>query len=365
MSDDQQPAVASLNAGIQPPKELPNFFTQQKKVPPIVPPVPPQLHPPLQPAATVAAPTPGVSSLGDVTETSTTLELGNKGHEESESSALTEPQSTNADDKVASRGTDRPSRAIAVGLSEAESELDKLEQEDGNGSGVLGWLQKTVTHSSFLSKVADKAKTGMDSVLTTLDPGMKEFLKSEGSVDIVIGSDNGRIINAVADGFRHVFSSVSYRGMGTPGTTHLLPQIVGYPLALEYLNKRAQLLRASGLAGNKSAIVTVQPFLHNIEKIWYESVAIGIQKNDVEAHVFTQPVEVESDVIDALERHTPKGYAANAFAVTVGNGYAEVFGVDPDDWQFRLLSYSSSELYRLASTALASAFKRKLSVLSL
>lgn len=359
MSDGQQPDVTLSNAGIQPPKELPNFFSRQRKIPPIVPPVPPQLHPLPQPTITVAPPTPCTPSLGNPAETPVTSELEDKGHKPSESPALIEPEVVNSDNKVSSQNMDRPPQAVAVGLSEAESELDKLEEEEDNGSGVLGWLQKTVTHSTFLSKVADKAKIGMDSVLTTLDPGMKDFLKSEGSVDIVIGSDNGRIINAIADGFRRVFSSVTYRGLGTPGASHLLPQIIGYPLALQYLDERANLLRASGLAGNKSAIVTVQPFLHSIEKIWYESVAIGIQKNEVKAHVFTQPVEVESDVIIALERHTPKGYAANAFATTVGSGYAEVFGVDPDDWQFRLLSYSSSELYQLASAALAAAFKRK------
>ncbi|KHN85751.1 Protein PRRC1, partial [Toxocara canis] len=199
----------------------------------------------------------------------------------------------------------------------------------------------------------------MDSVLTTLDPGMKDFLKSDGAVDIVIASDNGRIIGAIADGFRRVFSTVTYRGMGTPGASSLLPQIVGHTFALKYAKERISLLRGSGLAGNKSAVVALQPFLHEIQGNWYESSVIAMQKDDVFVHVFTQPVDVEPRVIAVLKEHTPSGYAANAFSTTVGVAYAEVFGIDPDDWQQRSLSYSSSELYRLSSAALAAAYKRK------
>lgn len=76
-------------------------------------------------------------------------------------------------------------------------------------------------------------QTSMDSVLTTLDPGMKDFLKREGSIDIVIASDNMRVVTAIADGFRKVFTTVTHRGMGTPGATHLHSQIVGYSMALK------------------------------------------------------------------------------------------------------------------------------------
>lgn len=51
--------------------------------------------------------------------------------------------------------------------------------------GLMSWLTKTVTESKILSDVAEKAKLGMESVLTTLDPGMKGFLSDGGVVRLV------------------------------------------------------------------------------------------------------------------------------------------------------------------------------------
>uniref|UniRef100_F1L7H7 Protein PRRC1 n=1 Tax=Ascaris suum TaxID=6253 RepID=F1L7H7_ASCSU len=365
MSDKQPPDASSSHGNIPPPKELPNFFAQQKSTIGFVPPVPPQLHPfPPQPTITVAPPTP---STRPTSQESAPTERHSEPAQipvtsESVTTSMSGDVKVTESTPVVKSNESRPTPPpppVAVGMSEAEAALDKLEEREEEGGSMFGWLQKTVTHSAFLSKVADKAKTGMDSVLTTLDPGMKDFLRSEGAVDIVIASDNGRIIAAIADGFRRVFSTVTYRGMGTPGASSLLPQIVGYTFALTYVKERITLLRGSGLAGNKSAIVALQPFLHEIQGSWYESAVIAIQKDDINVHVFTQPVDVDSRVIAILKEHTPSGYAANAFSTTVGIGYAEVFGIDPDDWQQNSLSYSSSELYRLASAALAAAYKRK------
>ncbi|VDK54825.1 unnamed protein product [Anisakis simplex] len=402
----------SIQLPIPPPKELPSFITQQhhpKRPPPtsissssgtvIPPPVPPQLHPfpppPTgQPSITIAPPTPcpvtppapvtaqssvtsGQSTVSSsppaeipvtTTESVNTGQIPTKmmtqsGNDIGQSAAKDQANKAQPTSKTQNQ---RP-QPIAVAMSEAESDLTKLEGQgeqqptEGN-SGMFGWIQKTVTQSAFLSKVADKAKTGMDSVLTTLDPGMKDFLKSDGSVDLVIASDNGRLITAVADGFRRVFTNVTFRGMGTPGSNALLPQIIGHTFALRYAKERIQLLQRSGLAGGTkaSAIVAMQPFLHDVDGTWYESVVFALQKGDVNVHVFTQPIEVDQRVIAALKEHTPIDYAANAFSTPVSIGYAEVYGMDPDDWQQTMLSFSSSELYRMACAALAAAFKRKL-----
>ena len=42
-------------------------------------------------------------------------------------------------------------------------------------AGWIGWFKGTV--SSVGSKVAEKAKTSMDTMITTLDPQMKEFIR--------------------------------------------------------------------------------------------------------------------------------------------------------------------------------------------
>lgn len=44
------------------------------------------------------------------------------------------------------------------------------------GGGLLGWVKGAVGSGGLLSKVAEKAKNSVDSMITTLDPQMREFL---------------------------------------------------------------------------------------------------------------------------------------------------------------------------------------------
>lgn len=43
------------------------------------------------------------------------------------------------------------------------------------GPGWLGWIRGTVSNVGH--RVAERAKTSVDSVITTLDPQMKEFIR--------------------------------------------------------------------------------------------------------------------------------------------------------------------------------------------
>ena len=44
------------------------------------------------------------------------------------------------------------------------------------GEGWLGWLRDTVQKSEVLTKVAERARTSMDSMITTLDPQMRDII---------------------------------------------------------------------------------------------------------------------------------------------------------------------------------------------
>jgi hypothetical protein len=43
-------------------------------------------------------------------------------------------------------------------------------------AGLLGWVKGAVGSGGLLSRVAEKAKSSVDSMITTLDPQMREFL---------------------------------------------------------------------------------------------------------------------------------------------------------------------------------------------
>lgn len=61
----------------------------------------------------------------------------------------------------------------------ARKDSNDLDESFGNmGSSLFGWVKDTVGNkgSSLLNKVAEKAKSSVGSVITTLDPQMKDFM---------------------------------------------------------------------------------------------------------------------------------------------------------------------------------------------
>lgn len=46
------------------------------------------------------------------------------------------------------------------------------------GSGLLTWMKGAVSTGGILQRVAEKAKNSVDSMITTLDPQMKEYLST-------------------------------------------------------------------------------------------------------------------------------------------------------------------------------------------
>lgn len=44
------------------------------------------------------------------------------------------------------------------------------------GGGLMGWMKGAMSGGGILSKVAEKAKHSVDSMITTLDPQMKEYI---------------------------------------------------------------------------------------------------------------------------------------------------------------------------------------------
>lgn len=81
--------------------------------------------------------------------------------------------------------------------------LDPIAQSSSN---LLGWVKgAAVGTGGILQKVAEKAKSSVDTLVTTLDPQMKEYLLSGGDVEILIASDKDDKVRPIREAFQITF----------------------------------------------------------------------------------------------------------------------------------------------------------------
>lgn len=66
---------------------------------------------------------------------------------------------------------------------------------------IFDWFRTT----DIIHQIKEKAKSSVDSVITTLDPGMREYLYSGGNINIVVISDSNQLVSPIRDSFHDVF----------------------------------------------------------------------------------------------------------------------------------------------------------------
>lgn len=103
--------------------------------------------------------------------------------------AVGQPQMQQQADQQQQQLTDSPQRAAVTKV--------KLSEE----LNIFDWFRTT----DILNQIAEKARSSMDTVITTLDPGMKEYLYSGGNVNIVVISDHDTMVSPIRDAFQSVF----------------------------------------------------------------------------------------------------------------------------------------------------------------
>ncbi|MFH4983202.1 hypothetical protein AB6A40_009911 [Gnathostoma spinigerum] len=358
--------INDLSGGIREPTPLPDFAHQTPIRPPIIPPVPPQLHPfgppkseranlmaqpsplPVPPSSTSTTISPVISSatpppISAVSSVSFSappivphpsvvssvppvppvppvplaplappLPKPNISPQISTTSVPTIPSvpsyhnvsenSKHEEDgkSFAVSGSVGQQQSISVALSNAENNLSQLEE----GSSMFGWFQKTLAASEFLNTVADKAKSGMDKVLRTLDPGLDAYLDGDEPVRLFVLSSNTRVVAAITDGFRRLFSTALVQNVKPTDISKSAIEVVGYQSALKKVEEELALFRQKNLVDERTIVVGIQSFIHEIESEWYESSVLACQMQNIQSHVYTQPVVIDPAVIEAIKGRT-------------------------------------------------------------
>ncbi|XP_074107082.1 protein PRRC1-like isoform X3 [Cotesia typhae] len=239
---------------------------------------------------------------------------------------------------------------------------DNISQDIGIvGASLFSWVKDNVVNNSMLSKVAEKAKSSVNSMITTLDPQMREFIYSGGDVEIVVASNKEVKVSPIREAFQEAFGKATITGVAID--TSVIPaQPVGFAAGVNGAKHRIKYARNALEIPKDIPIIAVQSFLVEIgEDKWYELAVILLDdpKNDVNLQMFTQMTPVPSQFVSTAKESTPDTYPLKTLglAVSVGSLMSTNLQVNFNEWHHALTGVSRRDTILLAAQSLAGIYK--------
>ncbi|XP_038072140.1 protein PRRC1-like [Patiria miniata] len=350
-SDDQAatPPPASPISTVAPPT---NPLTPSTYVPP---PQPSQMYVPPPLASQADSQSPGFSLSQDASLPQSQM------YTPSQQPVLPGAQSSPAG-HVPQQGT---SAAVSLSLgddtppSSTTLEGQYQSQVGGGGSGgLIGW------GSSFMKKMVEKTKSSVDSMITTLDPGMAPIIKSGGDIHVVVASDKEVKVAAIRDAFQKVFGRATV--VGKPSQPNIAPQPEGYAAGSKGTQERIDNLRRNGFVDETQTVVSIENFIVELlpEK-WYDIGCVLLQDpvHNITLETFTQATPVPLDLVTSAQAMTPPDYTLrwSGLAVTIGEVVErDIPGVNRGDWHVALTGVSRRDMIYSTALALAGMYQLRL-----
>lgn len=254
--------------------------------------------------------------------------------------------------------------AVALNFGDEGSTLQDSERgsTSGGNGGVWGWISSAVggdiveTTQRLGRNLVQKTKNSMDSVITTLDPGMEDYLHKAGAncINVLVTSTDEDIIEGVKDGFKQVFEHVFVRSQ--PSRSSLAPLPNSFSSALKSARQRITNLQSSSEVG--VAVVAVEEFIAEMmPEMWFGMMCLCLHdaSRKLETETFSQAFALPNDVVRRLEELTPNHYSLRWSGLSVS--LAEVL---QNNWTKFLTGVPKRQVVTLAAKALAGQYREKI-----
>lgn len=235
---------------------------------------------------------------------------------------------------------------------------------DANAGGGIWGFFKGVAGNPMVKTVLDKTKHSVESMITTLDPGMAPYIKSGGDLDIVVTSDKEVKVGAVRDAFQEVFGMAMVTGEA--GQSNIAPQPVGYAAGVKGAQERIDSLRRAGIIHEKQPVVSVENFIAELfPDKWFDIGCLILEDPGAGIHIetFTQATPLALEHVQQAQSLTPPDYSLrwSGLLVTVGEVLERnVPNVNRTDWHQAFTGMSRRQMIQSAAKALAGMYKQQL-----
>lgn len=236
-------------------------------------------------------------------------------------------------------------------------------QDEASAGGIWGFI-KGVAGNPMVKSVLDKTKHSVESMITTLDPGMAPYIKSGGELDIVVTSNKEVKVAAVRDAFQEVFGLAVV--VGEAGQSNIAPQPVGYAAGLKGAQERIDSLRRTGVIHEKQTAVSVENFIAELlPDKWFDIGCLVVEDpvHGIHLETFTQATPVPLEFVQQAQSLTPQDYNLrwSGLLVTVGEVLEKsLLNVSQTDWHMAFTGMSRRQMIYSAARAIAGMYKQRL-----
>ncbi|KAM6902490.1 protein PRRC1 [Xenentodon cancila] len=244
-----------------------------------------------------------------------------------------------------------------------EHDDPRVSGDTNAGGGIWGFF-KGVAGNAVVKTVLDKTKHSVESMITTLDPGMAPYIKSGGDIDVVVASDKEMNVDAIRDAFQEVFGMAMVTG--EPGQSNIAPQPVGYAAGVKGAQERIDGLRRAGVIHEKQPVVSVENFIAELfPDKWFDIGCLILEDPcyDIHIEVFTQATPLDLHHIQQAQGLTPPDYSLrwSGLLVTMGEVLERsLSNINRMDWHQSVTGTSQRHMIQSAAKALAGIYKQKL-----
>lgn len=245
-----------------------------------------------------------------------------------------------------------------------EEQEDPRVSGDTNTGGSIWGFFKGVAGNSVVKTVLDKTKHSVESMITTLDPGMAPYIRSGGDIDIVVTSDKEMNVEAVRDAFQEVFGMAMVTG--EPGQSNIAPQPVGYAAGVKGAQERIDSLRRGGVIHEKQPVVSLENFIAELfPDKWFDIGCLILEDPGHSIHIelFTQATPLALDHIQQAQSLTLPDYNLrwSGLIVTVGEVLERNLpNINKTDWHQAMTGMTQRQMIHSAAKALAGIYKQQL-----
>ncbi|CAG2115249.1 unnamed protein product, partial [Medioppia subpectinata] len=234
-------------------------------------------------------------------------------------------------------------------------------RSDSLGAGFLEWI----ANNEFISKMAEKAKNSVDTMITTLDPGMKPIIYSGGDINVMVTSDKESKISPIRESFQRVFGRATVSGHSAQSLS-IASQPIGFDNGFRAAKERIQTLRmdTSSIARNQ-VIVSIENFIVDINgDKWYDVGCLVLDDPvmGINIEVYTQMTPIPNECVNQMRFETPTDYPlkSTGYSVTVGAVMAQKLNVSPEEWHQSWVGISRKDIIHQSANALANLYKNRL-----